>query len=98
MAGIVSSIAVSGIVFACTFGAALLGMVLREALPDAHLSPDSKDVVKVAMGLIATMAALVLGLLTGSAKATFDAGDSELKQGAADIIVLDRTLAHYGSE
>jgi len=46
-------------------------MLLRSALPAEHLSADSKDVVKVAMGLIATMAALVLGLLTGSAKSTF---------------------------
>jgi hypothetical protein len=50
------------------------------------------------MGLIATMAALVLGLLTGSAKSSFDAQNSEVKHNAADIILLDRVLAHYGPE
>jgi len=94
----VSSVAIAWITFACVFGASLLGMFLRKVLPDEHLSADSKDTVKLAMGLIATMAALVLGLLTGSAKSTFDTQDNEVKQGAANIVVLDRTLAHYGPE
>src|SRR5262245_19816578 len=93
-----SSLEIAGIAFACIFGGALLGMLLRTVLPEHHLSPDSKDVVKVGMGLIATMAALVLGLLTGSAKSAFDTQDAELKQMAANVILLDRTLAHYGPE
>jgi hypothetical protein len=93
-----SSLEIAGITFACIFGGALLGMFLRSVLPEDHLSPDSKDVVKVGMGLIATMAALVLGLLTGSAKSSFDTQDAELKQMAANIILLDRTLAHYGPD
>src|SRR5262245_13526756 len=93
-----SSLEIAGIAFACIFGGALLGMLLRTVLPEHHLSPDSKDVVKVGMGLIATMAALVLGLLTGSAKSSFDTQDAELKQMAANVLLLDRTLAHYGPE
>src|SRR5262249_49598128 len=50
------------------------------------------------MGLIATMAALVLGLLTGSAKSALDTQDAELKQMAANVILLDRALARYGPE
>jgi len=91
-------IAVGLIVFACLFGAALLGMLLRRRVPVDHLSAESKDVVKLAMGLIATMAALVLGLLTASAKSSFDTWNNEIKQSAANVIVLDRTLAHYGPE
>ena len=93
-----SSIGIASIVFACVFGSALLGMLLRAAVPVDHLNSESKDVVKLAMGLIATMAALVLGLLTASAKGTFDTLDSEIKQGAAKIILLDRVLAQYGPE
>jgi hypothetical protein len=93
-----SSLAIAGIVFVCIFAGAVLGMVLQSVLPEHHLSPDSKDVVKVGMGLIATMAALVLGLLTGSAKSSFDAQDNEVKQSAANLILLDRVLAHYGPE
>jgi len=94
----VSSIAIAALVFVSVFGAALAGIVVRRLLPEEHLTSDSKDVVKLAMGLIATMAALVLGLLTGSAKSTFDVESSGVKAIAANVIVLDRTLAHYGAE
>ena len=77
--GIMSELAIAVIVFACVFGSALLGLFLRAMLPEHHLSPESKDVVKLAMGLIATMAALVLGLLTVHT--------------AADIIRLKRAVA-----
>jgi hypothetical protein len=56
------------IVFAGLFGSALLGMFLRVVVPAHHSSQESKEAVKLAMGLVATMAALVLGLLTASAK------------------------------
>jgi hypothetical protein len=67
-------------------------------LPENHLSPESKDVVKLAMGLIATMAALVLGLITASAKSSFDLQNAETVHTAANIIRLDRSLARYGPE
>ena len=93
-----SDMAISGIVFACVFGGALLGMFLRAALPDHHLSTDSKDVVKLGMGLIGTMAALLLGLLIASAKGSYDTQSSELTQMSTNIILLDRVMAHYGPE
>ena len=55
------------IVLTCVFGGALLGMVLHRILPAHHLSTDSKDVIKLGMGLTATMSALVLALLIASA-------------------------------
>jgi hypothetical protein len=93
-----SSLTISGIVFVCIFGGALVGMLLRSALPDHHLSADSKDVVKLGMGLIGTMTALVLGLLIASAKGSFDTQRNGVAQLAANTIVLDRALAHYGTE
>ena len=93
-----SELAIALIVFSCIFGSALLGLFLRGMLPEHHLSSESKDVVKLAMGLIATMAALVLGLITASAKSSFDAQKSEMVHSAADIIRLDRVLALYGPE
>ncbi len=92
------SIGVSSIVFVCIFGAGLLGMLLRSALPDHHLTGDSKDAVKVGMGLVGTMAALVLGLLVASAKGTYDTQGAALTQLAANVAVLDRILSHYGPE
>jgi hypothetical protein len=88
--------AISGIVFACIFGGALLGMLLRAVLHERHLSADSRDVVKLGMGLIATMSALVLGLLIASAKSSYDAQRSGLAQMSGNIIFLDRILARYG--
>jgi hypothetical protein len=60
------------IIFACVFGGALLGVYLRGVLPEEHLSGDSKDTVRLGMGLVGTMAALVLGLLVASAKNFYD--------------------------
>jgi hypothetical protein len=86
------------LVFACLFGAGLLGVRLRAMLPENHLNPDTKDAVKVGMGLVATMAALVLGLLVASTKGAYDTQKSEVTQMAAKIVFLDRVLANYGSE
>jgi hypothetical protein len=93
-----SSIETSSIVFACVFGGALLGMFLRKLLPQNHLSDDSKSVVMIAMGLVATMNALLLGLLISSAKSSFDTLSGEITGASSKIILLDRTLALYGPE
>jgi hypothetical protein len=92
------SLAIASLVFACLCAGAALGLFLRSRLPEEHLSADSRDVVKLAMGLVATMAALVLGLLTASAKGSFDTQTNEMQQSAAQIILLDRALAQYGPE
>src|SRR5580704_16527333 len=73
-------------------------MFVRDALPEHHLSADSKDVVKLGIALIATMTALVLSLLVASAKGAFDTRSNQLVQTSADIILLDRALARYGPE
>ena len=86
------------IVFVCVFGSAILGVFLGKLLPDRHLNNDAKDIVKLATGLIATLAALVLGLLVSSAKARFDQVNSELMQVAVKVVLLDRVLAQYGPE
>lgn len=93
-----SSLTVSIIGFACVFGGALLGMLVRRFLPDHHLAAESKDVVRLGMGLVATTLALVLGLLVASAKGFYDTQSTEVTQAAADIVLLDRILAHYGPE
>ncbi len=88
----------SAIVFASLFGATLLGMRLRAALPPDHLSPEAKESVRIAMGSVATMAALVLGLLVASMNGSYDAEKNEVTQMAAKIDFLDRMLASYGPE
>jgi hypothetical protein len=90
--------AISWIVFGVVFGGALVGLALRALLPEHHLSQDSRDVVKLGMGLLGTMAALVLGLLIASAKSSFDTQRNGLAQLSANLVLLDRALAHYGPE
>src|SRR5512147_2492171 len=93
-----SSVTVSLIMFSCVFGGAMLGILLHAVLPQHHLSAESKDIVKLGMGLVGTMAALVLGLLVASAKGSYDAQSAELTQMSANIALLDRALAVYGPE
>jgi hypothetical protein len=91
-------ILVSVILFVVLVGAALFARRVHRYLPEAHLSADSRDSVKLAMGLVATMTALVLGLLVSSAKGTYDTARSEVIQMAAKVAFLDRVLALYGPE
>jgi uncharacterized membrane protein len=86
------------IVFTCTFAGSVLGMWLRTVLPEHHFDTESKDTVKVGIGLVATMTALVLGLITASAKSSFDEVNTAVKQFATQVLTLDRVLARYGSE
>jgi len=86
------------IVFGCLVGAVLLGRILRRLLPEDHLTADSRDTIKLAMGLVATMTALVLGLLVSSAKGAYDTKRSEVIQMAAKVAFLDRLFSLYGPE
>jgi hypothetical protein len=84
--------------FACTFGAALLAMLIRGRLPVHHLEGESKDVVKLVMGLVATLTALVLGLLISSSYSAYTAQETELQQLGVHFYQLDRILAHFGPD
>jgi hypothetical protein len=86
------------IVFSYTLGGALSGIWLRTILPEHHLNDESRDTVKLGIGLIATITALILGLVTASAKSSFDAVDTAVKHTAMDILILDRLFARYGPE
>jgi hypothetical protein len=89
---------IASISFACMFGGALIGMVLSRMLPGHHLDSESKDAVKLGAGLIATLTALVLGLLISSAKSSYDTMDNGITEMGANIIMMDRVLASYGLE
>jgi hypothetical protein len=86
------------IVFVCVFGGTLFGMCLRSVLPEHHLTENTKDVIKLGMGLIATMAALVLGLVIATAKSSYDTQNAAIKNTAAKVLLLDHVLAKYGPE
>ena len=88
----------AALTFACAFGGALLGSYVRSLLPPNHLSKESQDVMRLGMGLVATMTALLLGLVTASARSAFDSQDAAMRTSAANILTLDRLLARYGPE
>jgi hypothetical protein len=93
-----SALALSGIIFVLTLGGIFLGTQLRRTLPKHHLSEDTQNTVRLGVGLIGTIAALVLGLLIAAAKGSFDTQNTQIKQITADLILLDNILAQYGPE
>lgn len=86
------------LIFVCVLGAVFFGMLLSSVPPVNNLSADSKEIVKTAVGLVATMTALLLGLLVASAKGSHDAQQNRVIQIAARIAFLDRALANCGPE
>jgi len=91
-------IAKSVIVLVCVFASGVLGLSLRSVLPQNHLQDDSLSMVRLCTGVIATLTALVLGLLVASAKANYDLASNQVTSAAAAVVLLDRTLAQYGPQ
>jgi hypothetical protein len=95
---VMSSLAIAGIMFGCLLVSTLVGMLIARRLPVHHLSSESRDVVKTGLGVIATLTALVLGLLVAAAKGTYDTQSNTIRELAAQLALLDRALGKYGPE
>ncbi len=93
-----SSLEISFITLLCLLAGFVSGMGLQNLLPGHHLSKESQDTVKLGAGMVATMSALVLGLLVSSSKSSFDAVNLSIAQNGAKIIQFDHLLAEYGPE
>lgn len=93
-----SSLQVAFCAFGLIFGGAIAGFITQRLLPEHHFSTESKDAAKLGAGLVATLAALILGLLISSTKGTFDQINTLVNEVATNYIHLDRELANYGSE
>src|SRR6516162_10860397 len=93
-----SSLEISLIALGCLVAGVTLGMWFQYLLPEHHLSKESQETVKLGAGMIATMSALILGLLVSSAKSSFDAMSLSIAVTGAKIIQLDHVLAEYGPE
>lgn len=93
-----SSLTIGFVTAGCVFGGVLLGMALQKVLPEHHLDTASKDTVKLGAGMLATLTALVLGLLVSSAKSSFDAMNAGIAQAGAKVLLVDHILADYGPE
>jgi len=93
-----SALEISLLTLALVLCGAAAGVGLRRTLPEHHLDDDTKDIVRLGTGLVATISALVLGLLINSASASYEAERGEVRQMAANIILLDQLLERYGPE
>ena len=85
-------------IFVCMFCGMALGSFLRLVLPDDHTQADSKDILMTSAGMMATLIALIIGLLVTSAKSTYDVTTLSITQTSAKIITLDYYLSRYGPE
>ena len=93
-----NSIAIGFLSTIIVFAGTLLGMAMQKVLPSDHLNEKTEDIVKLSAGTIATLTALVLGLLVSFAKSSFDSMNSGVVQSSANFVLLDRQLARYGPE
>jgi hypothetical protein len=92
------ALATSSLVFAVVFSGALAGMVIRRVAPEAHFAPESKDTIRLAIGLVVTMTGLVLGMLVSSAKSFYDAEKNQVAELSSQVIQINELMTIYGPE
>jgi hypothetical protein len=88
----------TAIVAACLLAAVCMGMWLGHLIPVDQLSPETKDIVRLTTNLVATMSALLLGLLVNSSKASYDTTRTRVMQKASKYALLDRVLEICGPQ
>jgi hypothetical protein len=88
----------SVLILLCAVGGAGLGLWLKHVLPEHHSDEKSKDVVRVSVGLVVTLVSLLLSLGVSTAKSTFSAAETALRQSASEISQLNMYLQEYGPE
>jgi hypothetical protein len=86
------------IVLAVIVAGAFLGAQIRYLLPAHHLTEDTKNLVTVSTAVVATVSALVLGLLISNANTTFTRLGGEVTALSAEILRLDHILRRYGAD
>jgi hypothetical protein len=89
------SVNVTAAAFVVICGGAILGFMTRRILREHHVDPKTQDAVKVATGVVASMTALVLGLLVASAKSGFDGHAADARKFVINITLLDRSMRLY---
>lgn len=86
------------LVFALLLLATSVGVWVRPLLPEEHKAHETVQLVQLVIGMLVTFAALVLGLMTASAKAGFDTASNDLRNFAAELIEFDTTMRDLGSD
>ena len=78
--------------------ASWMGWRIQRGLSERHRAHETVDAVRLILGMLVTFAALVLGLLTSTAKSHFDGSEAALQAYGVDLISLDQRLREYGPE
>jgi len=84
------------VIFVVVLAGAFAGWAMRQRVPPHHLTDETKNVVSLSMATVATISALVLGLLISNANSSFIALGGEVTTLSAQILRLDRILHRYG--
>jgi hypothetical protein len=84
------------LVFAFLAGAALCSLWSCRYLPEHYRGPETTSTLRLGTGVIATLTAVVLGLLISGVKGHLDLENRDLQAYGARLILLDRTLRRYG--
>ena len=87
---------IGSIVFGLLLAGAFAGWKVRCHLPADHLTDETKSLVSVSTAVVATISALVLGLLISNANSSFTRLGGEVTALSAEILRLDQVLRRYG--
>ena len=93
-----SEVGTTLVIFALLLVATGIGVWVRPLLPEEHKAHETVQLIQLVIGMLVTFAALVLGLMTASAKSSFDTASNDLRAFAADLIEFDTTLRDYGTD
>jgi|SRR5215471_21038677 len=96
--GSISHLALSAVIFLLVIGSIFIGVWLRHVLPKEQLDEEAKNIVRLGVTLIASMAALALSLLISAGKSSYDTQSNQIRRLTADIILLDNVLAAFGPD
>lgn len=88
----------AALVMAVLLCSSALGLLVRPLLSERHRSHETAEVMQLVVTMLVTFAALVLGLLITSAKASFDTTNNDVRGYATELIQLDRLLEEYGPD
>ena len=91
-------LAIAVLVFALILAGAFAGAMVRRRVPDHHLTDETKSLVSVSMAVVATISALVLGLLLSNANNSFTTVQGQVISLSAEILRLDQLLRKYGPD
>ena len=86
------------IAFLILSAGAFAGWTIRQRLPAHHLTDDTKNLVSLSMAVVATVSALVLGLLISNANTSFRTLGGDVTTLSAQILRLDNILRRYGPD